>query len=124
MTPGESREQALQVLYAADALGAAPDLEGVTAKAAMLAEGVWEHREELDAMIASRARGWRVERMPAVDRTLLRMGAFELLHTDTPVGVIVSEAVELAKRYSTGRSGSFINGVLGALARDTPRPGR
>lgn len=75
-------------------------------------------------MIASRARGWRVERMPAVDRTLLRMGAFELLHTDTPVGVIVSEAVELAKRYSTGRSGSFINGVLGALARDTPRPGR
>ena len=124
MTPGESREQALQVLYAADALGAAPDLEGVAAKAAMLAEGVWGHREELDAVIASRARGWRVERMPAVDRTLLRIGAFELLHTDTPVGVIVSEAVELAKRYSTGRSGSFINGVLGALARDTPRPGR
>ena len=61
------------------------------------------------------ATGWRVERMPAVDRALLRLALFELRHTDTPVAVVISEAVELAKEYSTQRSGSFVNGVLGNL---------
>ena len=54
--------------------------------------------------------------MPAVDRNILRLGSFELLHTDVPTGVVISEAVELAKRYSTGKSGAFVNGVLSAIA--------
>ena len=56
--------------------------------------------------------------MPAVDRAILRIGAHELLDTDLPVGVAVSEAVELAKRFSTARSGSFVNGVLGTMGRE------
>ena len=59
--------------------------------------------------------------MPVVDRSVLRVGAFELLHTDTPTGVVISEAVGLAKRYSTERSGPFVNGVLAALAEAAGR---
>jgi transcription antitermination protein NusB len=62
------------------------------------------------------AAGWRVDRMPAVDRTILRLALYELRHTSTPLAVVIDEAVELAKRYSTERSGSFVNGVLGKLA--------
>jgi N utilization substance protein B len=80
-----------------------------------MATGTWAHREELDAELASVARGWRIERMPAVDRAILRLALFELRHTSTPVGVVISEAVELAKSLSTERSGGFVNGVLGAL---------
>ena len=58
--------------------------------------------------------------MPAVDRAVLRLALFELRHSDTPVGVVISEAVELAKKYSTGRSGAFVNGVLASLAASAP----
>jgi N utilization substance protein B len=93
-------------------------VEGLSARGARLATAVWDRRHELDGAIAARSLGWRVERMPAVDRAILRIGAHELLDTDLPVGVAVSEAVELAKRYSTARSGSFVNGVLGTIGRD------
>ena len=93
-------------------------MDGLSARGARLATAVWDRRHELDKAIASRSLGWRVERMPAVDRAILRIGAHELLDTDLPVGVAVSEAVELAKRYSTARSGSFVNGVLGTMGRD------
>ena len=56
--------------------------------------------------------------MPAVDRNILRIGTYELLNSATPVGIIVSEAVELARRYSTARSGAFVNGVLGRLVEE------
>lgn len=119
----EAREQALSALYAADAVHAEePDLSGLSARAGRLASGVWQCREELDEIIASTSTGWRVERMPSVDRNVLRIGVYELRETETPVGVVISEAVELAKRYSTAGSGRFVNGVLAAIAEDPEDP--
>lgn len=115
MSPFEPRDEALQALYTADLMGAAPDPAELHARAAQLVAGVWTQRDDLDRVIGRIAVGWRVERMPAVDRNILRIGVYELLNTDTPVGIIVSEAVELAKRYSTAKSGAFVNGVLGKL---------
>jgi N utilization substance protein B len=115
----EARVEALEALYAADSLNRTElDLEGVRSRSRRLATGVWEHLEELDSAIAAAATGWRIERMPPVDRNLLRLALYELRFTTTPVGVIVSEAVELAKHFSTANSGRFINGVLGHLAQE------
>jgi N utilization substance protein B len=116
MTRIEAREEAVQVLYAADALGSEPDTSSLSPRVAGLVEGVVARRMEIDAVISRLAKGWRIERMPLVDRNVLRLGIYELVYTDTPVGVVVSEAIEIAKRYSTARSGSFVNGVLGKLA--------
>ena len=77
-----------------------------------------EHGDELDGYIRRFARGWALERMPALDRALLRLGVYELVHRpDVPTGVVLSEAVELASRYSTEESGRFVNGVLAQIAR-------
>ncbi len=111
----DARERAVQALYAADARGDEPDAADLGKRAAALVQGVCANREAIDALIGRIASGWRIERMPVVDRNVLRLGVYELLHTDTPVGVVVSEAVEIAKRYSTARSGAFVNGVLGRL---------
>lgn len=120
-----ARERALQLLYEAetkgedpavvlDALPMPPDEYTVR-----IVRGVAAHREELDALIGARAKGWTLERMPAIDRNVLRLGAWELLHADdVPDGVVLDEAVVLAKAYSTAESGRFVNGVLAALARD------
>jgi N utilization substance protein B len=87
-----------------------------------LVEGVIAHREELDRLISSIAQGWTLARMPAIDRNLLRLGAFELLYRpDVPEGVAVSEAVELAARLSTDESASFVNGVLAKVAERRPQ---
>ncbi len=116
MSRVESRTAAFEALYAAETAGGNdPDLEGLPKRARDLAGGAWERRDELDAELSRASTGWRVDRMPAVDRSILRLGLYELRHTDTPVAVVISEAVELAKRYSTSKSGSFVNGVLGAL---------
>lgn len=133
MSPIEPRDEALQAMYTADLMDAPPEVGDLHARAAQLAAGVWEQRADLDRVLGRIAVGWRVERMPAVDRNILRIGVYELLNTDTPVGVIVSQAVELAKRYSTAKSGAFVNGVLGRLADELkaqragdggdPRPG-
>ncbi len=117
MSKQDAREQALGMLYAADVGGAADPIEP-TGRAGRLAAGVQAHLDEIDAIINEHATGWRITRMPAVDRTILRIGVYELRYTDTPVGVIVSEAVELAKRYSTANSGRFVNGVLAGAAGD------
>jgi transcription antitermination factor NusB len=78
-----------------------------------------EHREEIDDMIASFADRWSLERMPMVDRNLLRLGFAELLYRDDiPTNVTINEYLELAKAFSTEDSGKFINGVLGKLVRD------
>ena len=79
--------------------------------------GAMAARREIAARIAAHARNWRIERMAAVDRNLLRLAVYELLHTDTPAQVVINEAVELAHDFGGERSPAFINGVLDAVAR-------
>lgn len=121
----QSRERALLLLYEAEAKGLAPAalLEELPAPpdafAAALVQGVSRHLARLDALIAGRAIGWSLERMPAVDRNVCRMGAYELAECpDVPVAVAISEAVELAKRFSTEESGRFVNGLLAGVAAE------
>jgi transcription antitermination protein NusB len=121
----EARERALSLLYEADAKACAPDavLDELPVPpdpfAGDLVSGVGTHLDEIDERIRRYARGWTIERMPVVDRTLLRMAIYELLHhPDVPTGVVISEAVELAKRYSTDGSGRFVNGMLSNIAEE------
>ncbi|MCS6977021.1 MAG: transcription antitermination factor NusB [Gemmatales bacterium] len=89
-----------------------------------LYRGVLEHLSELDARLASVAENWTVERMAAVDRNVLRMGAYELLYCpETPRPVVIDEAIEIARRYGSADSPAFVNGVLDRLAeqRDKAR---
>jgi N utilization substance protein B len=82
-----------------------------------LVRSVSEHRERLDEAITSAASNWRLERMAPVDRNVLRLASYELLHRhDVPFEVIIDEAVELAKRYGADQSFAFVNGVLDKLA--------
>ncbi len=82
-----------------------------------LVEGVAEHRGEIDEVIATHSTGWPLERMPAVDRNVLRIGVFELRYVDDlPVAVALSEAVSLARELSTDDSPAFVNGVLASIA--------
>jgi N utilization substance protein B len=113
-----ARVVALEALYAADAMQSEPEVTDLPARAGRLVAGVLGHRVEIDEALEAASRGWRVERMPAVDRNVLRLAVYELLHTDTPVAVVIDEAVELAKQYSTARSGAFVNGVLGKIAAE------
>lgn len=85
--------------------------------------GAEEHRDEIDALVRKYSEHWSLERMPVVDRALLRLGTYELAWVpDTPTGAIITEAVELAKQYSTKDSGRFVNGLLARIADDV-RPG-
>jgi N utilization substance protein B len=90
--------------------------------AAALVAGVRDHRAALDAAIDARSANWRVSRMAATDRTVLRIAAYELLHTDTPDAVVVDEAIELARRYGSAASPRFVAGLLGGMvaARTVP----
>ncbi len=124
----EARERALALLYEAEAKGTGGDdvLDAqpieVEEYAADVVTGVADHRAELDELIGRHARGWTVERMPRIDLTVLRMASYELLHRpDVPPNVVINEAVELAKRYSTDDSGRFVNGVLAAIGAEHPR---
>ena len=86
-----------------------------------LVEGVVEHRDRIDDLIQTHSQGWTLERMPVVDRNLLRIGIFELLWVDeTPDGVVLSEAVNLAQQLSTDESAAFVNGVLAKLLGEKP----
>ena len=91
---------------------------------AALVRGVAAERERLDEVLTSYAQGWGLGRMPALDRNALRLAVYELLFTDVPGEVAVSEAVELVTELSTDESPSFVNGVLAAVLRDrdTLRP--
>ncbi|MDF1597596.1 MAG: transcription antitermination factor NusB [Acidimicrobiia bacterium] len=115
----EPRDIALQHLYEAEQRKADHvDIDNVSTKANRIIRGVLEHKATLDRSIEEASEHWSLERMPPVDRTVLRIGLYELRYErDVPQAVIVSEAVRLAKTYSTERSGAFVNGVLGHLAR-------
>ena len=85
-----------------------------------LFDGVVAHLADIDAKISAAAENWRLARMPTVDRNILRLGAFELLHMpDTPAAVAFDEAIELARRYGTADSSAFVNGVLDRLRRES-----
>ncbi|MGH9027399.1 MAG: transcription antitermination factor NusB [Acidimicrobiia bacterium] len=92
-------------------LPAAPDPYAVE-----LVRGVAAQREELDAELGKFSEHWAVDRMPAVDRAILRIGCYELEQGELPAPVVISEAVELAKQYSTKDSGRFVNGLLARIA--------
>ncbi len=114
----------MSLLYEAEAKGCAPlgaVLDGLILEpepfVGDLVAGVSAHREEIDGLIERFSRGWTLARMPVVDRSLLRIATYELAHRpDIPVGAVITEAVELAKQFSTDDSGRFVNGVLGQIA--------
>jgi N utilization substance protein B len=125
----KARKRALDILYAAEMRGQDPvaameaaiaDGEGPTnPHTEALVRGVTEHRERIDELLATYSQAWTLDRMPAVDRTALRIGVFELLYDDdVPPAVAVTEAVALVKNLSTDDSPAFVNGVLGAMLRD------
>jgi N utilization substance protein B len=119
----DARERALYALYEASVKGIEPS-EVLAAQVippdeltTLLVTGVAAHRERLDAAIDATSKGWALDRMPVLDLNVLRLAAFELAERpDVPVAVVIDEAVDLVKRFSTDDSGRFVNGVLSALA--------
>ena len=127
----KAREYALQALYLVDltpltidsaiqGVMKADEIEKKTKEfATTLATEAHAHREEIDATIVKYTRNWEMNRMAVLDRNLLRLGAYELLHElETPVSVIINEAVEIAKIFSTEDSGKFVNGILDQIKRE------
>jgi transcription antitermination protein NusB len=125
----KSREAALKVLYALDVTGQTAEQglaayfqnfaeEGESAEFTnALVRGVAEHLEQLDEVIRAASQNWRLERMARVDRNILRLAAFELLHVPTvPRRVSLNEAIELGKRYGAEDSPAFVNGILDRIA--------
>jgi N utilization substance protein B len=92
----------------------------LVAFAESLVDGVGRHREAIDAVLEARSQNWRVARMAATDRAVLRMAVFEIGHTDTPGPVVVDEAIELARRYGNEHSPRFVAGILGSVLADRP----
>jgi transcription antitermination protein NusB len=126
----KARELALQMLYENDVSGTAPqemflrndDLQrapdSIRDFTQRLVSGTLMHREDLDAIISRQADHWRLARMPVVDRNILRLALFELLHEpETPRPVVIDEALEIAKRFSTPKSSQFINGILDGVLK-------
>lgn len=127
-----ARKRALDILYEAD-LKDRPladvlaahlrDDEDLGEFSIALVRGVHRHRVQIDGLIETQSRGWKLSRMPIVDRNILRVALFELLHThDVPTAVVIDEAVELAKELSTEDSGRFVNGLLARAAEAIQRP--
>ncbi|CAN5321719.1 MAG: transcription antitermination factor NusB [Nocardioides sp.] len=134
-TRSKARKAALDVLFAAEAQGSSPIAlleeqlqerakdhdKTVRDYTVQIVRGVVAHAAEIDELVSSYSRDWPLERMPAVDRNVLRLATWELLHSDVPAGVVLSEAVSLASALSTDDSPVFVNGVLGAIDREVPR---
>ena len=130
----KSRKRALDILFGADVRGmpildlladeatraaARPERESSWPYATQIVDGVAAHLDDIDARISRHAQGWSLARMPALDRAIARMGVWEILENDeVPDGVAISEAVALATTLSTEDSAGFINGLLGAIARE------
>ena len=85
-----------------------------------LVSGVRRNRPELDQMLADRAANWSLKRMAVTDRNVLRLGAYEMLFTDTPPRVVINEAIDLARRFGTEQSAQFVNGVLDRFVDEAP----
>jgi transcription antitermination protein NusB len=127
----QGREAALQALYAIVVGHRAPgealtELVGEGSETEYrafvkdLVTGTLDHADEADELLAPLLEGWTLERLPTIDRLLLQMGTFELRYRrDTPHAVVINEAVELAKKFSTEESNRFVNGVLNAIAKET-----
>ena len=123
-----AREIALQLLFEREANPEVPaerraayakerlDFPQLERFALDLVEGVATRQAELDAVLSQGADHWSVERMPGVDRAILRMGAYEILHGGTPPAVAINEALELCKKFSAPEAVSFVNGVLDRIA--------
>ena len=124
---GKARKRALDVLYASE-MRSRPTDETLAQQAeagpvndytVTLVRGVTEHKARLDEVITTYAEGWSLQRMPAVDRNVLRLAIYEVLYVDdVPSAVAVSEALNLVRDLSTDESPSFVNGVLGNIVRD------
>jgi N utilization substance protein B len=131
-TRRQARRTALDILYQSDVTDASPDvvLDGwrdagrtVTPFAEELVEGVHEHLPEIDLLLEEHSEGWTVARMATLDRTIMRVAVFELMHRpDIPTSVAISEAVEAATELSSDESRRYVNGILGRIARELGRP--
>lgn len=133
------RELALQILYQLDLRGEevmneldvclkeaqeVPDAE-VSAFARELVLGWWEHRQPIDEKIESAAKNWQLKRMAVIDRNILRLATFEILHRDDiPPLVSINEAIDMAKKFSTPQSGRFVNGILDNIRLTWAPPGK
>ena len=133
----QARKRAVDLLFEAEARDLSPaelaearnalaanqsDIAPLNPYTLTVARGVTDHAAHIDDLIASHLQGWTLDRLPAVDRAILRVAVWELLHaTDVPEPVAVDEAVELAKQLSTDESPGFVNGVLGQVMMVTPQ---
>lgn len=124
-TRREARERALSLLYEAESKQVAPGdvLKDLPVEpdpfVTDVVAGVGRDLQRIDTLISAHAIGWELDRMPVVDRALLRMATYELIgRPDVPTAVVISEAVDLAAQYSTDDSGRFLNGVLAAIAAE------
>jgi N utilization substance protein B len=128
----KARKRALDVLYESDLRGvtaievldAKMDDDDVTVRpfTSQLVYGVVEHGDRIDDLLSTYSQGWTLDRMPAVDRNVLRIGVYELLwEDDVPDAVAISEAVSLAKSLSTDESPTFVNGLLARILEIKPR---
>jgi len=133
----KARECALQMLFAADVvaepqyfatadywteLGESIDDEKTRAFADNLVNGTLRELPTIDDRIRTRAEHWRIERMAIVDRNILRFSVYEFLYEDTPHTVVINEALEIARRFSTFEATQFINGILDAIKLDLEKP--
>ncbi|MGE2834414.1 transcription antitermination factor NusB [Mycobacterium sp. SMC-4] len=131
-----ARKRAVDLLFEAEARGITPaavaegrteladkgDVKALNPYTVTVARGVTEHSAHVDDLISAHLQGWTLDRLPAVDRAILRVAVWELLHAeDVPEPVAVDEAVELAKELSTDDSPGFVNGVLGQVMLVTPQ---
>jgi transcription antitermination protein NusB len=133
----QARKRAVDLLFEAEARGLTPgdvvdvrnklvdeqaDVGALNSYTVSVARGVTQHSAHIDDLISAHLQGWTLERLPAVDRAILRVAVWELLHAeDVPEPVAVDEAVELAKKLSTDESPGFVNGVLGQIMLVTPQ---
>lgn len=132
MSRRKAREFALQILFQEDMSGSQPDeVEALfwqvhsagnsREHATELFHRVLEHDDEIDELIGRFAKHWRLERIAAVDRNILRMAIAEFLFTETPNVVVINEAIEIARKYGTERSPEFVNGILDAIREEIER---
>jgi len=129
----KARKRALDILFSSDVRGddlavtiaaeakraaSEPAREASWLYAREIVDGIIDHRDDIDDNIVTHSRDWKIERMPAVDRALLRIAVWEILFNDeVPTAVAIDEAVELAKEFSTDDSGAFVHGVLARVSR-------